>query len=139
MEINYLAVLVCGVVALVIGSIWYGPLFGKFWMQMMGADSMSPDQKEAMKKNMWVMYAIQFVLSAIMAGALSVHLMNWAGPESSLAVAVCIWFGFVMTTSAGAALWSGKPPKVAFKMFLITAVEQLITFVAFALILGAWM
>ena len=35
-EINYLAVLVSGILAMVVGSIWYGPLFGKIWMKEEG-------------------------------------------------------------------------------------------------------
>ncbi len=139
MEINYLAVLVCGVAAMAVGFVWYGPLFGKTWMQIMGAESMSPEAREAMKKNMWAMYAIQFVLSLITAGVLAVHIANWSGPDSGLVIALCTWFGFIVTTEASAALWSGKPTKVAWKMFFISAGAQLVTFVVFGLILGAWM
>jgi hypothetical protein len=43
-----------------------------------------------------------------------------------------------MTTEAGAALWSGKPSKVAWKMFLISTGGHLVTFIIFGFILGAW-
>lgn len=69
-----MAVLVCGVAALVIGSIWYGPLFGKAWMKIMGVENMSEEQKQAMKKGMWMMYLSQFILSLITAGVLAVHI-----------------------------------------------------------------
>ena len=36
-EINFLAVLVCGVVSMIIGATWYGPLFGKKWMKEEGS------------------------------------------------------------------------------------------------------
>jgi len=121
MEINYLAVLVCGVAAMVVGFVWYGPLFGKTWMRIMGVDNMTPEQKESMKKNMWSMYLAQFLLSLITANVLAYHIFNWAGSESGLVVALCTWFGFVMTTTAGACLWSGKPKKLAWKMFFIKA------------------
>ncbi len=139
MTINYLAVLVCGIASMVVGFVWYGPLFGKAWMQIMGADSMNPEQKQAMQKNMWGMYLIQFILSLITAGVLSYHIGNWAGDASSIGIAVCTWFGFVMTTDAGAALWSGKPTKVAWKMFLISASAQLVTFIVIGAIIGTWM
>ena len=35
-QVNYVAILACGISAMVIGSIWYGPLFGKTWMQLTG-------------------------------------------------------------------------------------------------------
>ncbi len=138
MTINYLAILVCGVAAMIIGYVWYGPLFGKAYMQMMGMDSMSPEQKQAMKGKMGMMYFIQFVLSIITAGVLSYHIMNWSGSQGAVAIAVCTWFGFVMTTTAGGALWSGKPKATAWKLFWITSGAQFVTFIAFGLILGAW-
>ncbi len=139
MAINYLAVLVCGVAAMVVGFVWYGPLFGKVWMEIMGAGTMTAAERDAIKKSMWVMYALQFVLSLITAGSLAYHITHWADMNtSSLAIAVSSWFGFVMTTSAGAALWSGKPKNLAWKMFFISSGAQLVTFIVFGLILGSW-
>ena len=34
-DVNLFAVLVAGIVPMVIGSLWYGPLFGKRWLAMM--------------------------------------------------------------------------------------------------------
>lgn len=139
MTINYLAVLVCAAAAMAIGFVWYGPLFGKAWMRIMGSDTMSAEQKASMMKNMWVYYVLQFILSFITAGVLYYHILNWSGPATSVGVAVCSWLGFVMTTNAGAALWSGQPSRVAWKMFFISAGGQLVTFIAFGLIIGAWL
>ncbi len=139
MTINYLAVLVCAVAALAVGFVWYGPLFGKAWMRIMGADTMPADQKAKMMKNMGMYYILQFALSFVTAGVLYYHILNWSGSATSLGVAVCVWFGFVMTNTAGAALWSGKSTRVAWKMFFISAGGQLATFAAFGLIIGAWL
>src|SRR3989344_257559 len=136
MTINYLAVLISGIAAMVVGFVWYGPLFGKAWMQIMDADSMSPEQREAMKKGMWGMYLLQFILSLITAGVLSVHIAYWSDiTTGAVVIAICSWFGFVMTTTAGAALWSGRPKNVAWKMFLISAGGHLVTFIVFGIIL----
>ncbi|MBI3341870.1 DUF1761 domain-containing protein, partial [Candidatus Curtissbacteria bacterium] len=35
-QINYMAVVAAAVVNMVLGFLWYGPLFGKPWMKMMG-------------------------------------------------------------------------------------------------------
>ena len=35
-EINYLAVIVAAIVGFSIGSLWYGPLFGKTWNREVG-------------------------------------------------------------------------------------------------------
>ena len=36
MSINYLAVLACAIVAMPVGFLWFGPLFGKTWARHMG-------------------------------------------------------------------------------------------------------
>ena len=135
---NILAIVVCAIVALVIGSIWYGPIFGKAWMQIMGVATMTPEQQADMKKKMGIMYATQFVLSLITAAVLSYHISHWNTATPAVGIAICTWFGFIMTTEAGAALWSGKPTHVAWKMFLISTGGQLVTFIAYGLILSAW-
>lgn len=136
--VNYWAILVCGVVAMIIGSIWHGPLFGKAQMEVMGSDSMSPEQKESMKKSMWGMYGVQFVLALITAWALDMVILHWAGSAGAIEIGLFLWFGFVVTLMGGGALWSGKSKKLSWNMFLIGIGNELVTFIAFALILNAW-
>ena len=136
--VNYVAILVCGIASMVVGFIWYGPLFGKVQMQVMGADDCTPEQKEAMRKAMGGMYLLQFILALIMIWTIDMVLVHWAGQASAVKIAVFLWFGFVVTLAAGGALWSGKPKKMAYKMFLLSAGAQLVTFIVVALILSAW-
>ena len=129
---NYLAILVCGVAAMIIGSIWYGPLFGKIYMKSMCPEGMSPEQKAAMKKKMGPMYVVQFVLSLI-----SAFVLAKMGP--SLTAAFWVWFGFIMPTVASGALWSGKPKAAALSFFSITVLANLVTILVFTWILSMWM
>jgi hypothetical protein len=138
MTVNYLAIVVSGIVAMIIGSIWHGPLFGKAQMEVMGADDCTPEQKEAMRKNMWWMYFVQFVLSLITAWALDMVILHWAGTASAVKIAIFAWFGFIITSLASGALWSGKSKSLSWKMFLIGAGGSFVTFIAYALILGGW-
>ena len=39
--INYWAVLGAAVAMMVIGALWYGPIFGRVWMKLMGYDRQS--------------------------------------------------------------------------------------------------
>ncbi|HTH92878.1 MAG TPA: DUF1761 domain-containing protein [Candidatus Paceibacterota bacterium] len=136
--VNYVAILVCGIAAMIIGSIWHGPLFGKAQMEVMGAPEMTPERKEEMKKKMWGMYFVQFVLALIQAWALDQVILHWAGMAGAVEIAIFVWFGFTVTVMGGGALWSGKPKKLSWKMFWIGIGNELVTFIAFALILNAW-
>jgi len=84
-EINWLAVLAASLVGFVIGAIWYGPLFGKAWMKIVGLT-----EKDAANANMGKIYAMCFVLQLIMATNLAMFL----GPEWTL-VTVTL-YGFLI-------------------------------------------
>ena len=70
--INYLAVLVAAVSNMIIGFLWYGPVFGKQWIALMG---MPPEKVAEAKakgmKGMWKSYALAFVGSFVMAYVLA--------------------------------------------------------------------
>ncbi len=84
-EINYLAVLVCGVIALALGFVWYGPLFGKKWLQITGADKADMARREEMMKGVWKLYLTQFALALFQAGALAWYIMAFEGVRPGVA------------------------------------------------------
>jgi hypothetical protein len=51
-EINWGAILVSVLASILIGSIWYGPLFGKIFMREIGMDRWSPERRAEEKKKM---------------------------------------------------------------------------------------
>ena len=94
--INYWAVLVAAVVSMVIGSIWYGPLFGTLFMKEMGMNAWSPEKKAEMKKSMGRAYALQFIGSLVMFLVLAWYIVTCfqASLYSGLAIAFGLWLGF---------------------------------------------
>ncbi len=130
---NYLAILVSAVVSMIIGFIWYGPLFKKAWIKISGCDpeTMTPEQKADMKKSMVPMMITQFILSV-----LSIFVLAKFG--GNMEVAFWAWLGFVMPITASGVMWSGKPKKLAWSMFWISAGCQLVTFLAYGIILNAF-
>ena len=64
--VNCWAVLVSAIASMVIGSIWYGPLFGKQFLKAMGMDQWSPEKQAEMKKAMTMTYVWQFIASLVM-------------------------------------------------------------------------
>lgn len=135
--INYWAVIVCGVLAMVLGFIWYGPLFGKKWMDVIGASSLSREQSKEMQKRMMRLYVVQFALVLFQAYILAYYIKGW-DEVSGLANALWIWVAFVIPTVAGSSMWNNEPGKKAWSRFLIQAGYQLILFMSFGLVLGFW-
>lgn len=139
-DVNYLAILACGVVAIIIGFIWYGPLFGKIWMKMAGFDKLSPEELEKGKKQMPLMAAIQFVVALGMAFVMSHSLifasayLHESGVFAGLQTAFWNWLGFVVPTTIGMVLWEGRP----WKYWFITAGDWLVTMLVMGVILALW-
>ncbi|MFZ2167440.1 MAG: DUF1761 domain-containing protein [Minisyncoccia bacterium] len=135
--INYTAVLVCAVLSMVAGALWYGPLFGKKWMAIVCATDMDMEARKAMQKKSMPLYAIQFLLTLFQLWVLSYYILGWED-ASGFVNALWIWAAFVMPTIAGASMWNNDSAKVSWSRFLIQAGYQLAMFAMFGLILGAW-
>ncbi|MEK7113248.1 MAG: DUF1761 domain-containing protein [Patescibacteria group bacterium] len=137
MEINYWAVLVCGVLAMGLGALWYGPLFGKKWMEIVGANASDMVARAEMQKNVWKLYVTNFVLVLFQAWVLAYYIGGWTD-ASGVTNALWIWAGFIMPTIAAGAMWNNDNAKVSWSRFLIQSGYQLVIFVIFGLVLGAW-
>lgn len=137
MVINYWAVLVCGVVSMVIGFVWYGPLFGKKWMEIVGAKAVDMEARKKMQKEAGPLYLVQFLLTLFQAYVLAHYIAGWKD-ASGVENALWIWAAFLMPTVAGSAMWNNDSARVKWARFLIQAGYQLVLFVVFGLILGMW-
>jgi hypothetical protein len=137
MEINYLAILVCGVLSMVIGSIWYGPLFGKKWMEICGVNSADLEVRKKMQKEAGLLYGVQFVLTLFQVLVLA-HLIADTVKVSGLERSLWIYVAFVMPIIAGCSMWTAEPAKRKWARFLIQSGYQLVLFVMFGIILTVW-
>jgi uncharacterized protein DUF1761 len=129
-SINWLAVVVCVVVAMISGFIWYHPkLFYPAWREGIGgsAEMSNPNP---------MIYV--FTLIAAFVQATSVALMiNLMGSTTAAAGALAgfmLWLGFVAPTNLVNKLFAGH----GFKVWAIEAGNHLLNFLIFGAILGAW-
>jgi uncharacterized protein DUF1761 len=144
--INYLAVLVAGIVIFVLGGLWYSPvLFAKRWIALQGRTE-EQMKAQAASANMPLMYGSAFITGLIIAWALALILahiardpmMAEAGGGISAAHGAIIgfvcWLGFAASTSYATALFSGKPKQLWF----IDSAYNLVSFVLAGVILAVW-
>ncbi|MEK7187319.1 MAG: DUF1761 domain-containing protein [Patescibacteria group bacterium] len=136
-QINYWAVLACGILSMVIGFIWYGPLFGKKWMEIVGANPKDMAARKEMQKKAGPLYLVQFLLTLFQVYVLAHFIQAWAD-ASSLETALWIWAAFIMPIVAGSAMWNNDSRKIAWSRFLIQSGYQLVLFITFGYILGTW-
>jgi hypothetical protein len=125
---SLLAVFLAAVASMVLGFLWFGPLFGKTWMQLMGWKKLSKAQMAAMKKAARKSYAFAFIgalLTAFILGVFSEIVNPVAG-------AFLIWLGFLVPAMAGMVLWEGKP----LKLYLLIVTYHLIALLAMGTVLA---
>lgn len=133
----YLTVLTCTILAIIIGSLWYGPIFGKRWMTLNNLPDLSTDpvvRKEQMK-HMYPAYIIQFLLSFFQVFILYTyikHVPEFSGVENALLMC----FAFVVPTFAAASIWSGDSRKVQIQKFLLQTGYSIVSFIVFGAVLG---
>src|SRR4051812_10269596 len=110
MNVNWLAILICGVVFMAIGALWYSPvLFSKQWMKLVGKSNGMTN------KNMMAQIMITtFIASLVMAYVLSViiHSINPATVWDGAVGGFWTWLGFVATSGLINSMYQGKPLKL---------------------------
>lgn len=137
--INYWAVFGAAIAAIVLGIVWYGPLFGKQWMRIVGiskADMEAAGEKG--KRMMQRSYAIMALSSLVMAYVLA-HILTYAsaftgssGIEAGISAGLSIWVGFVGPVMMGNVIWEGRP----WKYWFITSGYYLVSLILMGIILA---
>ena len=132
-SINLWAVLVAAVVNMIVGSLWYGPVFGKMWKGLMG---FTDESVKSMKLSPMQAMSMGLVVSIVMAYVLAhfVVVAGEIGVSGAFELAFWIWLGFLATTAISSFLWEGKP----FKLFVLNTAEQFVSFFLMALVLVMW-
>jgi hypothetical protein len=100
-NISWLAIVLATLAAMVIGWVWYGPIYGKQWMNLAGL------KKKDLEKDSWRPIYITVVLSILQAFILS-HFVIYASyfyPDINSVVMGLItgfwaWVGFSLITTA---------------------------------------
>ena len=138
--INYLAVLLCGVASMILGFLWYGPLFGKAWMKEVGMTMPSKEEMKAMQNKMTKSYVLMFIGALVMAYVLA-HSIFFANAylgagavASGLQSGFWNWLGFVVPATMALVLWE----KRTWKWFGIAAGYYLVLMLVMGLILASW-
>jgi hypothetical protein len=131
-KINHLAVWVCIILMHAFGFLWYGPLFGERWMDMVQIDQETM-QSDSMDAGIWIlnsvaiiasMYAIAWVLSAL----------NVTSGVRGAVIAFVLTFCLHHLPTMNANMFAGQPYGLAW----ITGGYSLAWLTVSGFILGSW-
>jgi len=132
-HVNYLAVLVCGIVIFILGGLWYSVIFKKSWIALMGI----PEEK--MKEGsgaMPVLFLLAFLCGLVISYIMAIVINHFApfSPMRGAMVGTMMWAGFAGPTSFATAIFSmTKKP-----LWLINTCYNLVCFIVVGIILSVW-
>lgn len=112
--VNYWAILGCVAFAMVLGFLWYGPLFGKLWSREMGWTEADKAAAMAKPSGMYKSYALTALGSLLIAYVLQHGLVfgnayfQTSGLEGNLMGAFWYWLGFVVPVLLNEVLFGKK-------------------------------
>ena len=134
--LNYLAVLVAGILIFMIGGLWYSPvLFAKPWMAQSGKTE-AEFKASAASMNMAAAYGAVFLCGLVTAFVLAI-VVNQFGCTTmagGATVGAMSWLGFAATTSFGTSLFSLQPTR----LWIINTSYNLVAFVVAGVLLALW-
>lgn len=133
-DVNWWAVLVCAVLSMVIGFIWYGPLFGKSWGKITGwtNEKVSTLPKSSMARS----YILAFIAAFVIASVLAITLLaiDADGIGNGIMAAVVLWVGFTGATIGVNMTFERRP----LSLFGIEAAYHLLALVVYSIVLIVW-
>ena len=133
-----LQIIIAVIVSMILGFIWYGPLFGKVWGNIIGVDVEVAKNDPKTKKRMPLLVATNMAFSLLTVFMLAVIFtrLNVADIHTGIRISFFLFLGFIFPLIGTSALWSGKPRRLAWEMFFVMMGYQLIMFVFYGIILS---
>jgi len=130
-SVNYLAVLVASFAGFVVGPLWYGPLFGKKWMELQGI-TMEDAEGAGQAAPLIFTWIGFFFLSYAIARIMSFG--NFSGAWWGVVIAFFVWFLVMAPLMLSQTLYGMKPVK----LWAIDAAFRGVTTLIIGFIIGIW-
>jgi hypothetical protein len=129
-EINLLAIALSGVANVIIGGLWYGPLFGKAWMNLVTKINKNLKKKqEGIVRSMIIGTLGAMVLAVVL--NLILVMANAKTLLQGFHVGFFVWLGVAAVLRLNGVLFEKRP----FKLFMINTSFDLILILAISAII----
>jgi ABC-type nickel/cobalt efflux system permease component RcnA len=131
--VNYLAVLVCGVIYFILGGLWYAAVFAKPWTTAL---QFTPEEETAQKKRFPVALVTHFIAGLLSSYAIAVLILYLGITRfrGGFALGLLLWVGFGLTISFISMMFERRPKNV----FYVHAGFYLVAFLVLSVILAVW-
>ena len=134
MNLNYLSILIQTVLLVVLGAVWFGPIFGKMWSKIMGFELLSIEEQKQLEKEITPYYAVQAIATIFYCTGLNIIFNLTHGTANHFIIGLMIWGLIVLPTLATDIIWGNTKKEHWTMQFLLVAVYQLISIMLVALL-----
>ncbi len=128
---SVIAIVVAAIVQVILGYLWYGPLFGKTWMSLMGINPQTMSREGMGKTMTWT------VVGSLVTAAVLSKLVGMVGAGTvgaGVALGFWVWLGFVATVTLASVLYE----KRSVNLYILNNGYQLVSLVVMGAILAGW-
>ena len=138
-SINWLAVLACVIVSMIVGSIWFSPktFFPMWWRAIGRSDKEQPSMTAGNPAVTWGLTILASLVEAIAMSFVVKALGSLMSGGTTLLTGALtgfmMWLGFVTTTSLTNKIFAGQ-----LKAWVLEVGNHLVTMVLMGAIVGAW-
>lgn len=128
-HVSFLATGLAALAGFMVGSLWYGPLFGKAWQRETGLT-----QEDLRGANMPLIFGLTFLINVFAALVLGylLKVTGFAGLGSGALAGGCLGLGFVVPALAVNYLFARKP----LALFLIDAGYWVLIYAVMGAVIG---
>lgn len=128
-DINFLAIIVSTIVTMILGMLWYGPIFGKTWMKLSGMK-----EKDMKHPGSAIVMGLINTFVMVLALALLLEITQPVSMREALVQGGLVAIGFAATNEASDSIWGGSP----WPLTLLNAAYALIGTLIASAILFSW-
>ncbi len=127
LAVNYFSIIVSAILFMIVGTLWYGPLFGKAWMKLVKktTSNMAPI-------SMVFVFVTALISSWVLAVLLKTLLITT--PIAALTLGAYVWMGFIATALLHRVLFE----RSSIALYIINAGYGLTTLLLGSLVLVLW-
>ena len=132
--VNYFAIIVSGIVFMIVGTLWYGPLFGKQWLSLLKVtpEQIAEARKKSMAPSMIGVLVAALVTSFVIAVVLKSLLITTV--SAALVAGFFLWLGFVATTMSHRVFFE----RSSVGLYILNAAQSLVAILLGSLVIVLW-
>jgi hypothetical protein len=135
-ELNWIAIILAALSTMVVGSVWYGPLFGKMWAKLAKVD-VGRKMSGAESVSLYLTAFLGSFITAIVLAMVAYMSHDFFGGSylwNTVSVTVLLWLGFTAARIQMHDSFENRPKKLT----ALTVSHELVTLVIMAVIIGVW-